>query len=62
MLSLRRSQSHPVADKCVEQFVKKREHCFELFPDLLCLMRSVESDRGYRDLLTNPNNYMSTTP
>jgi hypothetical protein len=42
VLGLRRSQSHPVADKRIEHSAQKREHGCEPFPDLLCPMRSVE--------------------
>jgi hypothetical protein len=63
VLGLRRSQSHPVADKRIEHSAQKREHGCEPFPDLLCLMRNAECDRGHRDLLANPMDIIvSTTP
>jgi hypothetical protein len=50
---LRRSPSHPVADKRVEHIRENGENGFELFADVLLLMCGIESDRGHGGVLTN---------
>jgi hypothetical protein len=47
LAGLRCGPSHPVADKGIEHFAESGASGFQLFPDLLFLMRGIESDRGH---------------
>ena len=51
MVGLRRSLSHPVADKGIEHFAVSGDSGFDLFPDALFLVCS--SDLGHGGLLAN---------
>ena len=53
MLGLRRSLSHPVADKGIEHFAVSCDSGFDLFPDALFLVCSIESDLGHGGLLAS---------
>jgi hypothetical protein len=51
LLGLRRNLSHPVADKGIEHFAVSCNSGFNLFPDALFLVCSIESDLGHGGLL-----------
>jgi hypothetical protein len=53
LLGLRRSPSHPVADKRIEHFAVSGDSGFDLFPDELFLVCSIESDLGHGGLLAS---------
>jgi hypothetical protein len=53
LLGLRRSPSHPVADKGIKHFAVSGDGGFDLFPDALFLVCSIESDLGHGGLLAS---------